>query len=40
MKAMVYVWGIGERRFGHDYERRIVMFKSLVKSVMLYGVQI
>ncbi|KAH0819191.1 hypothetical protein GEV33_003600 [Tenebrio molitor] len=30
----------GERKFGHDFRRRIMMFDSLVKSVMMYGAEI
>ncbi|KAH0818181.1 hypothetical protein GEV33_004610 [Tenebrio molitor] len=39
-KIIGAVWGIGERKFGHDFRRRIMMFDSLVKSVMMYGAEI
>jgi hypothetical protein len=39
-KIIGVVWGIGERKFGHDFRRRIMMFDSLVKSVMMYGAEI
>ncbi|KAJ3656860.1 hypothetical protein Zmor_015905 [Zophobas morio] len=34
------VWSIGERIFGHDVRRRMKMFGSLVRSVLMYGVEI
>jgi hypothetical protein len=39
-KIIGTVWGIGERKFGHDFRRSIMMFDSLVKSVMMYGAEI
>ena len=36
-KVIGTVWGIGERKFGHDYMRRMMMFDSLIKSVFMYG---
>ncbi|KAH0818454.1 hypothetical protein GEV33_004337 [Tenebrio molitor] len=39
-KIIGAVWGIGERKFGHDFRRRIMMFDSLVKSVVMYGAEI
>ncbi|KAH0816956.1 hypothetical protein GEV33_005835 [Tenebrio molitor] len=39
-KIIGAVWGIGMRKFGHDFRRRIMMFDSLVKSVMMYGAEI
>jgi hypothetical protein len=39
-KIIGAVWGIGERKFGHDFRRRVMMFDSLVKSVMMYGAEI
>lgn len=37
---MAQVWGIGERKFGGDWERRMMMFNVLVKSIFMYGVEI
>ena len=34
------VWGIGERRFSHDFKIRMEMFDSLVKSGLMYGCEI
>jgi len=34
------VWGIGKRRFGRDWKRRIWLFDKLVWTVMSYGVEI
>lgn len=34
------VWGIGERFFRHDYNRRMWIFNTLVRSVLEYGVEI
>ncbi|KAJ3656884.1 hypothetical protein Zmor_015929 [Zophobas morio] len=39
-KAIGIVWGIGKRKFGHDYKRRMMMFDSLIKSVFMYGAEI
>jgi hypothetical protein len=39
-KIIGAVWGIGERKFGHDFRRRVMMFDSLVKSVTMYGAEI
>jgi len=38
--AMAQIWGIGERKFGGDVDRRIMMFNILVKSILMYGVEI
>lgn len=38
--TMVQVWGIGERKFGGDFSRRMLMFNVLVKSVIMYAVEI
>jgi len=43
MKAaaiMGQVWGIGKRRFGKDWSRRLWLFDRLVWTVMGYGVEI
>lgn len=38
---MAQIWGIGERKFGRDWERRMMMFNVLVlKSIFMYGVEI
>lgn len=34
------VWGIGKRRFGKDWNRRIWLFDRLVWTVMSYDVEI
>ncbi|KAJ3647067.1 hypothetical protein Zmor_024614 [Zophobas morio] len=39
-KVIGIVWGIGERKFGHGYKRRMMMFDSLIKSVFIYGAEI
>jgi len=38
--VMGQVWGIGKRRFGKDWKRRIWLFDKLVWTVMGYGVEI
>ncbi|KAJ3666832.1 hypothetical protein Zmor_002262 [Zophobas morio] len=40
MQIMGMVWSIGERIFGHDVRRRMKMSDSLVRSVLMYGVEI
>lgn len=38
---MAQIWGIGERKFGENFDRRImILFNIMVKSIMLYGVEI
>ncbi|KAJ3643680.1 hypothetical protein Zmor_026377 [Zophobas morio] len=34
------VWEIGERKFRHNYKRRMMIFDSLIKSVFMYGAEI
>jgi len=34
------VWGIGKRRFGRDWKRRIWLFDTLIWTVLSYGVEI
>ncbi|KYN12960.1 hypothetical protein ALC57_14859 [Trachymyrmex cornetzi] len=34
------VWGIGKRRFGKDWSRRIWLFDKLIWMVMSYGVEV
>jgi len=40
MAVMGQVWGIGKRRFGRDWGRRIWLFDALVWTVMAYGVEV
>ncbi|EZA58505.1 hypothetical protein X777_14664 [Ooceraea biroi] len=37
---MEQIWGIGKRRFGKDWERRIWLFDKLIWTVIGYGVEI
>lgn len=37
---MAQIWGVGERKFGRDCERRLMMFNVLVKSIFMYEVEI
>jgi hypothetical protein len=34
------VWGIGERKWGGDFRRRMMMFESMIKSILMYGTEI
>jgi len=38
--AMRQTWGLGKRLFPNDFKRRMFLFDTLVKSVLLYGVEI
>lgn len=38
--AIAQVWGIDERKFGGNFDRRMMMFNVMVKSILLYGVEI
>ncbi|XP_011881792.1 PREDICTED: golgin subfamily A member 6-like protein 1 [Vollenhovia emeryi] len=38
--AMGQVWGIGKRKFGGDWKRRMKLFVALVRSIMGYGAEI
>lgn len=40
MGVMGQVWGIGKRRFGGNYERRIKILEWLIRSVVTFGVEI
>ncbi|KYN22664.1 hypothetical protein ALC57_04934 [Trachymyrmex cornetzi] len=40
MAIMGQVWGIGKRRFGRDWKRRMWLFDKLVWSVLGYGAEI
>jgi hypothetical protein len=33
-------WGIGERNWGGDFRRRMMMFESMIESVLMYGAEI
>jgi hypothetical protein len=39
-KVVGCVWGIGERKWGGDFRRRMMMFESMVESVLMYGAEI
>jgi hypothetical protein len=34
------VWGIGEKKCGGDFKRRMMMFESMVESILMYGAEI
>lgn len=38
--VMAQMWGIGERKFGGDYRRRMMMFNVMMKSIVIYDVEI
>lgn len=38
--VMREIWGIGKKRFGKDWEKRIWLFDRLVWTVLGYGVEI
>jgi len=40
MAVMGQVWGIGKRKFGKEWGKRIWLFDGLIWSVMAYGVEI
>jgi hypothetical protein len=39
-KVVGCVWGIGERKWGGEFRRRMMMFESMVESVLIYGAEI
>jgi hypothetical protein len=39
-KVVRCVWGIGERMWGGEFGRRMMMFESMVESVLMYGAEI
>jgi hypothetical protein len=39
-KLVGCVWGIGQRKWESDFRRRVMMFESMVESVLMYGVEI
>jgi len=40
MAAMGQVWGIGKRKFGRDWGKRVWMFDALIWAIMGYGAEI
>jgi hypothetical protein len=32
--------GIGERKWGGDFRRRMMMFQSMIESILMYGAEI
>lgn len=38
--AIAQVWGIGERKFGVDVDRRLIIFNVLFKNIFMYGMEI
>jgi hypothetical protein len=40
MTAMGQVWGIGKRKFGKEWGKRIWLFDAMIWTVMAYGVEI
>jgi hypothetical protein len=39
-KVVRCVWGVEERKWGSDFRRRMMMFESMVESVLKYGAEI
>jgi hypothetical protein len=39
-KVVGCVWGIGERKCGGDFRRRMMMIESTVESILMYGAEI
>jgi hypothetical protein len=39
-KAVGCVWGIGERKWGGDFRRRMMMFESMMESILMCGAEI
>jgi hypothetical protein len=41
-KVVGCVWGIGERKWGGDFRRRMMMFESIIESIeySMYGAEI
>jgi hypothetical protein len=33
-------WGIGERKWGGDFRRRMMMFESMIESILMYETEI
>jgi hypothetical protein len=39
-KAVGCLWGIGGRKWGGDFRRRMMMFESMIESILMYGAEI
>jgi hypothetical protein len=39
-KVVGCVWGIGERKWGGEFGRKMMMFESMLESVLMYGAEI
>jgi hypothetical protein len=39
-KVVGCVWGIGERKWGGDFSRRMMMFENMIESILMYGAEI
>jgi hypothetical protein len=39
-KVVGCVWGIGERKWECDFKRRMMMFESMIESILVYGAKI
>jgi hypothetical protein len=39
-KVVGCVWGKGERKWGGDFRRRIMMFESMIESILMCGTEI
>jgi hypothetical protein len=37
MKVVECVWGVGERKWGGDFRRRMMMFESMIESIEKVG---
>jgi hypothetical protein len=35
-----WFWGKGERNWGGDFRRRMMMFESMIESILMYGAEI
>ena len=38
--AMAQIWGIGQRMLKNNFEKRMRIFRSIVKSILLYASEI
>jgi hypothetical protein len=39
-KVVGRVWGIGERKWGDDFRRRMMMFQSMIERILMYREEI
>jgi hypothetical protein len=39
-KVVGCVWGIGERKWGGVFRRRMTIFESMIESILMYGAEI